>query len=373
MLHEFLDAHRAELIARCRFKVARRAAPEASQAALEHGVPLFLQQLIGTLRVELASIPAQGGELAVALGATATRHGLELLEHGYRLDEVVHDYGDLCQAITDLAFERAVPVDVAEFRILNRCLDSAIADAVTEFSRRRDVLRDENRARGLSERLGSLAHELRNHVHTATLALTALRAGGIGLGGATGGVLDRSLLGLRTLIDRALLEARTSTGMQPRLERLSLDGLMAEVHGAAALEAQARGCELSVARVERDLTVHADRELLLCALANLLQNAFKFTAPRTRVSMTGYAAGERILIEVADHCGGLPPGRAERLFVPFVQAGGDRSGAGLGLAIARRAVEASDGRLRVRDVPGKGCVFTIDLPRPLSLSDPSVR
>jgi hypothetical protein len=363
VLHDFLDAHRAELNARCRFRLAQRNAAEPSRAVLEHGVPLFLEQLIGMLRVELASDAAQSRELAVALGATATRHGLELLEHGYRLDEVVHGYGDLCQAITELAFERAVPVGVAEFRILNRCLDSAIADAVTEFSRGRDALRDEKRARTVREQIGSLAHEVRNHVHTATLALGALKAGGSGVGGATGGVLDRSLLGLRALVDRALLEARTSAGTPPRLELLALAGVMAEVHNAATLQARARGCEFSAARVERDLTVHADRELLLCALENLLQNAFKFTAPRTQVSMTGYAAGERVFIEVADHCGGLPPGRAQRLFSPFVQAGGDRSGAGLGLAIARRAVEASDGRLSVRDVPGTGCVFTIDLPR----------
>jgi signal transduction histidine kinase len=75
------------------------------------------------------------------------------------------------------------------------------------------------------------------------------------------------------------------------------------------------------------------------------------------------ADGNRVLIEVADHCGGLPPGKAQRLFAPFVQDGADRSGLGLGLTIARRSVEASGGRLSVRDVPAKGCVFTIDLPR----------
>jgi len=372
VLHEFLSANRAELIARCRFKVAQRPAPRPGGAGLEHGVPLFLEQLIGTLRAEGAADPRQGETVSAELGVTATQHGLELLERGYSVDQVVHDYGDLCQAITDLAFERAVPLAIDEFRTLNRCLDNAIADAVTEFSRQRDALREEEGARTLNERLGALAHELRNHVHTATLALTALKAGGMGLAGATGAVLDRSLIGLRTLIDRSLVEVRVSAGAPPKLQRLSLVHLLAEARGAAALEAQARGCELSVARVERYLAVDGDRELLLCALGNLLQNAFKFTAPRTQVSLVGRAEGERVLIEVADHCGGLPPGRAQRLFTPFVQSGGDRSGLGLGLAIARRSVEASGGRLSVRDRPGKGCVFTIELPR-RSLSEPSVR
>jgi signal transduction histidine kinase len=148
--------------------------------------------------------------------------------------------------------------------------------------------------------------------------------------------------------------------------------VIAEARSSAALEAQARGCELAVAPVEHGLAVEADPALLLCALENLLQNAFKFTAPRTQVSLKGYAAADRVRIEVADRCGGLPPGKAQRLFMPFVQSASDRSGMGLGLSIARRSIEASRGRLLVRDVPGTGCVFTIDLPR-RSLADAPVR
>jgi len=64
-----------------------------------------------------------------------------------------------------------------------------------------------------------------------------------------------------------------------------------------------------------------------------------------------------------DHCGGLPPGAIEKIFLPFTQNGEDRSGLGLGLAICRRSVEANNGTLQVRDIPGSGCVFTIELPR----------
>jgi histidine kinase/DNA gyrase B/HSP90-like ATPase len=59
----------------------------------------------------------------------------------------------------------------------------------------------------------------------------------------------------------------------------------------------------------------------------------------------------------------LPTGSADQMFLPFTQSAADKSGLGLGLAISRRSVEANDGVLRVRDVPGSGCVFTIDLPR----------
>jgi signal transduction histidine kinase len=109
--------------------------------------------------------------------------------------------------------------------------------------------------------------------------------------------------------------------------------------------------------------VDADRQMLGSALSNLLQNAFKFTRRSGRVALTVRAPPDRILIEVEDQCGGLPPGKLDALFKPFEQASHDRSGLGLGLSISRRAVEANGGRLSVRDVPGTGCVFTIDLPR----------
>src|SRR2546428_119009 len=70
----------------------------------------------------------------------------------------------------------------------------------------------------------------------------------------------------------------------------------------------------------------------------------------------------RARFEVEDECGGLPPGAAERLFDPFVQLGPDRSGFGLGLAIARQAVEAHGGNLAVHDLQGKGCVFLLEIP-----------
>ena len=71
----------------------------------------------------------------------------------------------------------------------------------------------------------------------------------------------------------------------------------------------------------------------------------------------------RVRIEVADECGGLPDSDVAALFVPFEQRSGDRSGLGLGLAFSRWAVEANGGHIFARDLPGVGCVFTVDLPR----------
>jgi signal transduction histidine kinase len=373
MLHEFLTSNRADLIERCRFKVAQRSAPRVTTAELTHGIPLFLDQLIKTLQVEQTceplrsrrvSGPAGGGRPVLSeMGATAALHGRELLQQGFTVDQVVHDYGDLCQAIMDLAFERKALIEIDEFRTLNRCLDNGIAEAVTEYSYQRYSATANHGVQALNERLGFLAHELRNLIHTGTLAFTAIKAGNVAVGGATGAVLERALIGLRTLVDRSLADVRVAAGMPPRNELVSLAEFIDQIGISALLEARARECKFIVSDVDARLAVDVDRDILLSALGNLLQNAFKFTARGTEVSLHGYAVADRILIDVEDHCGGLPAGSAERMFLPFVQSGADKSGLGLGLAICRRSVEANHGVLRVRDMPGAGCVFTIDLPR----------
>jgi signal transduction histidine kinase len=285
------------------------------------------------------------------------------LKLGFSVDQVVHDYGDLCQAITDLAFERDAPFSIDEFRTLNRCLDNAIADAVTEFSYQRDFAIADKQAIEMQEQQGFFAHELRNFLQAATLAFAAAKTGNLSLSGATGSVLERSLDGLRDLIDRSLDEVRSATFISAHSRLFSVADFISEVKYAANLAARIRGCVLTVSAVDSQLAISGDREQLYAALGNLLQNAFKFTHPRTEVTLDAYALSDRIFIDVKDHCGGLPPGNAERMFLPFTQHSVDKTGLGLGLSIARRTVDANNGVLSVRDLPGTGCVFTISLPR----------
>ncbi len=370
MLHEFLTTHRQELIERCRIKVAQKQAPAATKMELEHGVPLFLEQLIKTLQLERTPDPMQsfkvsgpsggGGHHTSELEETAGMHGRELMRHGFTVDQVVHNYGDLCQAITDLAFELKTPIEIDEFRTLNRCLDNGIADAVTEFNFQHDFNVKDEQVNALNKRLGVFAHELRNQLNTATLALHAVKSGNVGLAGATGAVLENSLAGMRSLINSSLTEVRITAGLPSLHRRFSLSDFIAEMKVSAILEAHVHKCILTVADVDPHLAVDADRDLLASAIGNLLQNAFKFTKHGTEVRMKAYASGDRILIDVEDHCGGLPPGDVEKMFVPFTQSSEDHSGLGLGLSIARSSVEANQGTLSVRDLPGEGCIFTID-------------
>jgi len=373
MMHTFLSNNRDELVRRCKEKVARRPRRAATPSQLRNGVPMFLDQLTKTLEADeagegLASERISGASGGVApvlseMSVTAAAHGKELLELGYTVDQVVHDYGDLCQAVTDLAFERDAPFTVEEFRTLNRCLDNAIADAVSEFSFHRDASLNEERSVEANERIGLLVHELRNALQTSNLSVRALELGGLSLSGATGVVLKRSLAAMGSLIEQALSEVRSGATAAHNAGIVSVADLIAVAKASGELRADATGCRFTVAPVDPLLGLRANYALLLSALENLLQNGFKFTQPHTEVKLTAYASGARILIDVSDHCGGLPAGDVDKMFIPFFQQSSDKTGVGLGLAMARRAIEADGGELTVRDSPGVGCVFTISLPR----------
>ena len=354
MLREFIAVNREEIIRRCRAKVATRSVPPPTDVEIDHGVPIFLDQLMDALRLGLISSPE--------IGRSAVKHGHDLLLQGFTLSQVVHDYGDVCQSITELAVEKSAPISTDDFRTLNRCLDDAIAGAVTEFGREQNQFTlDGETARG-NERAGFLAHELRNLLNTAIVAFEVLKTGNVGVAGSTGTVLHRSLAGARALISRSLAEVRLTQGIQNR-EPLLVSEFIEELAPAAALEANARGIGLSLIPVEDGVAIEADRQVLAAVVGNLLQNAFKFTRPRTTVTLRVGASTERVLIEIEDECGGLPGGSVNELFRPFEQRSADRTGLGLGLAFSRWGVEANNGRLYARNLPNRGCVFTLDLPR----------
>lgn len=373
MMHTFLANNHDELIARCIEKVAQRPKRNATAQQLRNGIPMFLDQLTKTLEVEQDSGAEAGQKISGAsggdrgalseMGVTAAAHGTNLLKLGYSVDQVVHDYGDLCQAVTDLAFERDAPFSVDEFRTLNRCLDNAIADAVTEFSFQRDAEIARQQSTDLNERVGCLTHELRNFLNAATLAVSAIESGGLPMAGATGAILKRSHAAMGKLVEKSVADLRIKGTTIEEHQLFPLVPFIADARDAADLDAKTRGCTFTVNDVDPHLGIDGNRDLLLAALANLLQNAFKFTHPGTEVTLNAYAMGDRIFIDVSDNCGGLPPGDVERIFIPFTQRGDDKTGLGLGLSIARKSVTADGGVLGVTNLPGVGCTFTISLPR----------
>lgn len=354
MLNDFISSHRAEILTLTREKVAVRTAPRATETEIETGVPLFLDQLIAVLQAQEVRGTASDPEV----GRTAAHHGASRMKTGFTVDQLVHDYGDVCQAITELAVDLDKTIAVDDFRTLNKCLDFAIAQAVTEFERQRTHRQSELE----NERTGFMAHELNNLINTAKLAFHALKQGKVEIGGSTGAVLERALGSMAEIVDRSAARVRATTGVLTR-EPVLVSELMEELQVTATIESASRGFNLEVSQLNESLEVETDRLLVVGAVVNLLRNAFKFSSPGGTIGLrSSKTAGQRLCIEVQDECGGLPPGDEEGLFRSFEQRGADRSGLGLGLAVSRQSIRAIGGDLRVRNLPGKGCIFSVELP-----------
>ena len=344
---------RAEILARAGLRVSARNAPAVSPLEIGEGLPIFLDQLCASLLLADRSEVSDHTDL----DRTARDHGHQLFDRGVTAAQVVHDYGDLCQVITGLAVEQKLRIQAKEFQTLNLCLDDAIAGAITAYAEHREQrLADDG-----VERLGIMAHELRNVVNTALLAFGSIKKGLVAPGGSTGQLLERNLLAIEALVNRSLADVRLATGVR-HAERIPVWELVEEAAVAASLAAEARGIVLAVGSISHSHTVVADRQILAAALANLLQNAIKFTEPSTRVQLRTLTTTTRVLIEVEDRCGGLPEGKTDELLVPFSQRDANRSGLGLGLAICVNAMQTMKGELHIRDLPGTGCIFTLDLP-----------
>lgn len=355
MLHMFITGHRDEIIARCEAKVASRV-PAYQWVEDDEGIPRFLEQLVEALR--------RGAPTNPAIGESASLHGSRLRVKGFTVSQVVHDYGDVCQSITELAVELNAPITAFDFRTLNRCLDDAIASAVTEYGREAEEVADFAATRDM-ERWGVFSHEMRNLVNTALMSFEALKTGSVGMGGSTAGVLSRSLTGLHALVNQSIDAVRISQ-RAPRHDCIMVSDFMREIESTAAFEARSRGVHFAVEPLEEGIAIGGDRQVLAAVLTNLLQNAFKFTRPNTTVTLRAGASAERVFFEIEDECGGLPGASSNELFRPFEQRGADRSGLGLGLTFCRWGAEANNGRVHARSLSGKGCIFTVDLPRLLT-------
>ena len=379
MLHEFLIDNKDEILALTREKTLELTGLRPTSEQLKLGLPIFYAQLINILKAKRSSISypaidkvgmikaaAEADEQAIAVAAgrpdeveltkTAGKHGAELLRLGYALSHVVHAYGAMCQAITELATVMKKPVTTREFHDLNRCLDIAIAGAVTVFQSHRNT---EVQTREIQS-LGFLAHELRNALNSVSISYQMIKKGAVGHEGSTGHVLERGLKRMESLIDRTLTEVRLRIDPKVSVERSQILEILNQILITAEIEARAK-CQRLEVNVDSKLAVEADRQLLYSAFSNVIQNAIKYTRSGGSIKIRGTSVGENVVIEVQDECGGLSD-TAINLFKPFEQQHENRSGLGLGLTIAQRAIELNHGTIEVRNVPEDGCIFVITLP-----------
>ncbi|HET6402363.1 MAG TPA: HAMP domain-containing sensor histidine kinase [Candidatus Kapabacteria bacterium] len=362
MLYEFLTRERDTILTAAKQKASEARWARISTDAEGDGWGVFYDDLTGLLKTEERGA-ADGAKSAEP--AIPERKGKEYLRLGYAISEVVQSFSIIYQAITESAVKLAYEITPDDFTKLNASFDSAVAEVITEFGKVQTEAQDaqtDAQDQREAERLGSLAHELRNSLQSATITLEMIEGGIIDVKSKTGGVLHSSLESMTELIDRALAEVRLQIEPAVRLRKIRLFDVLSEVGVTAGYQARMRKLTLRM-QAGSGLEVLVDRHLLISALSNLIQNALKFTKPNGTIQVRARQDKDRVLIEVEDECGGLP-GKIEDLFEPGVQKAEDKTGMGLGLTISRQAVERNKGELRVQNLPGKGCIFIIDLPKP---------
>lgn len=342
MLHQFLVAHREEILSLAKEKTLAVSGDRPTSSAVERGLPKFYDHL--------------AHELERRHGPDSTaRYGKELERLGYTVSQVVHLYGCLSQAITEYAAATHAPISSGEFKTLYLNLDIAIAEAVTGFTQRAIIENIDS-----TKRIGFLVHELRNSLAAALIAHSMVKKGIVDADGSTNALLERNLNRMRDLLDRSFAAVRMQHDKVVAPQRALLLDIAGEVEATASEEARSRGLTIKV-EVAPQLQITVDRNYLVSALSNLVQNAIKYSRPGGTIRIRSRETEKHAMLDVEDQCGGLPKGKAEELFKPFTQKGFVRTGLGLGLAISRQAVEMNGGTLTVRDLPGKGCVFTITL------------
>ncbi len=331
-------------------------APETlSSIELVDHLPSFLTEVIDALRSDVgvsSRVPSPEES------QTAADHGEQRLRLGFSLEAVVREYGALQEAILATGREVGASISFRELEIIFECIVDGIALAVSEYSRQRDA----EMHRQHNEHFAFIAHELRNPLSSAMMGLAQLkRSGQIQTGARAAGALERGLARLQELIDHSLNVARVASGIELRTERVRLKALLEEAQMFASPQAEEKQIELRV-QVELDEDLQVDLRLVRSALNNLVSNAVKYSPPGGVVELRGSTSGGRASIEVEDCCGGLPPGKVEQAFAPFVRMDSNETGFGLGLAIAKQAVDAHGGAIRVQNIPSKGCIFALEFP-----------
>jgi signal transduction histidine kinase len=274
---------------------------------------------------------------------------------GFDVGEVIREYGLLHECILDAVTEAGHTLGLEDHRLIASALSDGVKEAVSQYVKQRDAELE----REASAHIGFIAHEVRNGISAAWLTYLRMRQ----QHGQDASIdrLGRGLRGVAEVVDNALVQAWLGMGVEPSLQELPIRALLEELGLDLGADAQDRRVQLRL-ELPAELTISADRRLLRSAVSNLLTNALKFSPPGSTVTLHAWTAAGRLLVEVEDQCGGLPPGRAEELFSPLVQRHGNRFGFGLGLAIVLQAVQAHAGTAKVRDVPHVGCVFSLDLP-----------
>jgi len=357
VLLELLAANRQTLIDRWTQEVRDSISGDSvpTLELIDH-IPVFIEEIIAALQ-EDAGISNDSPLPEVS--PSAAKHGIARLRLGFDIDEVVREYGFLRDGVLALIDEANLTVTVREFRTFSRYISNGNAEAIRQFAQNRDT---ELRTQA-AQHFSFLAHDLRNRLSSARVALAVLRKTEMIANQRALDAAERSLKASGEMIDSALNQMRERATLDPLLVQVNLKALLSAIQEESTADALAKNIHMTFELLEPLNEIRADRRLLHSAIVNLLGNALKFTPSGGNVLLRAFREDRSVTIEVEDECGGLPSGMVDKLFNPYVQIGIDRSGFGLGLAIAKQAAQLHGGNVEARDIQGRGCVFQLTLPQ----------
>lgn len=220
------------------------------------------------------------------------------------------------------------------------------------------------------EFLATLAHELRNPLAPVRNGLKILRMGGTDgeAAGETLSMMDRQLGHITHLVDDLMDVARVSSGkVVLRLERVPLRAIVDAAVETSRQAIEAADHELGLRIPREALIVEADRTRLVQVLANLLNNAAKYTPQGGRIALSVARDGGQAVIRVDDSGLGIPADMLPRVFEMFTQVGTSlersQGGLGIGLTLVKRLVEMHGGTVAAESPgPGRGSTFTVRIP-----------
>lgn len=328
-----------------------------------------LNDHIPGLLIELRNELKGGLDRSIAnahLGGTPPAHGLQRLEDGFQIDEIVAEYNILRGCIHDLAVENRIDLQGEPFHIMNRVLDAAIGSAVETYATQQ-ARKVQNRR---EEYLAFVAHDLRTPLNAIGLAARVLEMTLAEGERHTQTVqmletLTRNVHHLSILVDKVLEEninLQTESGV--RLERRVLDlwplveSLIHDLHPVAGTDSTRLRNQVPV-----DLEVYADASLLRRVFQNLIANAINYT-PRGEVVIGARSLGEGAGVEctVSDDGEGIAEDQMAKIFDKYEAHPEKSDGFGLGLAIFKTFIDAHQGVVSVESQLGVGSTFRFTLP-----------
>ncbi len=356
-LAKFIENFGEEILDRWMTRLRCQVAPgvAATPIQLRDAMPHYLERLAEALRRDEPSLPKSGAAIWTDV---ASEHALTRVRLGFDVEQLVHEFVLLRQVLSEVAAERNIGLGGPESTRIADLTDAAISVAVRSYVEARDYAARRKEA----EHVAFITHELRGPLSTVKLVASQLRKVPLPDGAHLWDVLGRNVNRLESLVGSVLQAERLESGaVDPQFREMELGELLSQPLADARMAADAKGLAFH-AEYDGQILVNVDPELTTSAVANLLENAVKYT-DLGEVQVVVEAADRELRLHVRDNCPGLSEAELKTIFEPFERGHTKKPGSGLGLAIVRRAIEAQGGTVAAESSSERGCHFWMTIPR----------